>query len=486
MEITNINSHKHLGIQSGIHEECGIFGILQSDRKAPLARDVYYGLFALQHRGQESAGIAVNVEGNRIAYYKNMGLVSEVFTDEDLNLMPDTNIGIGHVRYSTMGSSNVVNAQPIVFYGRYGRMAIAHNGNITNANVLKQWLIGRGHIFQSSVDSEVVAALFNYYINGGDVAGGIQKACMDFVGAYAIITIADNKLIAVRDPYGLKPLIMGEKDGAVVFASESCALDAIDATIIRDVNPGEIIIVYPDGRIESRSIGSTNPHPCIFEYVYLARSDSIIDNISVYEARYNCGKELAKLYKIDADIVAGVPDSATVCARGYADVSGLPMVDALTKNRYIGRTFIQPSQSQRESSVKIKLNAFRANIKGKRLILIDDSIVRGTTSRKIINLLRANGAKEVHMLAGSPPVKHPCFFGVDMDTPEQLIAAFKSEEEICKEIGADSLHFIPQECLIRSCGGGNFCAACFDGKYPMDVSSVDKISEGNHGKFSLE
>ncbi|MEG1529190.1 MAG: amidophosphoribosyltransferase [Clostridia bacterium] len=456
----------------GVHEECGIFGIIQNE-KQPLAKEVYYGLFALQHRGQESAGIAVNVDGNKVAYYKNMGLVSEVFTESDLALMPDTNIGIGHVRYSTKGSSNVVNAQPVVFYGRFGRMAIAENGNITNANVLKNWLIDRGHIFQSSVDSELVAALFNYYISGDDIASGIQKACMDFVGAYAIVTMANNKLFAVRDRHGLKPLIMGKKGNAIVFASESCALDAVDATIIRDVEPGEIVIVSPDGTIESRFMQGSDKHPCVFEYVYLARSDSVIDDVSVYQARYNCGMELAKLFKIDADIVAGVPDSATVCARGYADVSGLPMVDALTKNRYVGRSFIQPTQAMRESAVKIKLNAFRSNIKGKRLILIDDSIVRGTTSKKIINLLRANGATEVHMVVGSPPVKHPCYFGVDMETPDQLIAAYKTEDEICKEIGADSLHYIPLDLLVKSCGGNNFCAACFDGKYPMDISNLD-------------
>lgn len=462
----------------GVHEECGIFGILTPNRKDAVAREAYYGLFALQHRGQESAGIAVNVDGNRIAYYKNMGLVNEVFSEEELSLLPESNIAIGHVRYSTCGSSNVVNAQPVVFYGRFGRMAIAHNGNITNADTIKKWLIERGHIFQSSVDSEVVAALINYYTTA-DVVTGIQKACMDFVGAFAIVTMANNQLIAARDRFGLKPLIMGKKGDSIVFASESCALDAIDAEPIRDVEPGEIIVVHPDGKVVSKRVMTSDAHPCIFEYVYLARSDSVIDRVSVYEARYNCGKELAKLFSIDADIVAGVPDSATVCARGYADISGLPMVDALTKNRYIGRTFIQPSQSLRESSVKIKLNAFRSNIKNKRLILIDDSIVRGTTSKKIINLLRASGAKEVHMIIGSPPVKFPCYFGVDMQTRDQLIGAYKSEEEICKEIGADSLHYIPQELLVKSCGGGDFCAACFDGNYPMDVSD-------SHEKFALE
>ncbi len=460
----------------GVHEECGIFGVT-SPVKAPLAREVYYGLFALQHRGQESAGIAVNVPGRKIAYYKNMGLVNEVFSEEDLDLLPDTDIAIGHVRYSTCGSSNVVNAQPVVFYGRYGRMAIAHNGNIVNAASIKNWLIERGHIFQSSVDSEVVAALINYYTTSS-VENGVQKACLDFVGAFAIVCMADDKLIAVRDKYGLKPLVMGKKGDSVIFASESCALDAVDAEFVRDVEPGEMIIVTPDGKMRSHKYAIPDPKPCIFEYVYLARSDSVIDGVSVYEARYNCGKELARLFKIDADIVAGVPDSATVCARGYADVSGLPMVDALTKNRYIGRTFIQPSQSMRESSVKIKLNAFRSNIKGKRLILIDDSIVRGTTSRKIISLLRASGATEVHMLVGSPPVKCPCYFGVDMETKDQLIGAYKSEEEICKEIGADSLHYIPLDLMVKSCGGGPYCTACFDGNYPMDISEKETISVG--------
>ncbi len=458
--------------KSGVREECGIFGVIQQE-KAPLAREVYYGLFALQHRGQESAGIAVNMPNRRIAYYKNMGLVNEVFSDEELSMLPDSDIAIGHVRYSTCGSSNVVNAQPVVFYGRFGRMAIAHNGNIVNAASIKQKLIEQGHIFQSSVDSEVVAALINSYITT-DIESGIQRAALDFVGAFAIVCMADNKLIAIRDKHGLKPLVMGTKEGSVIFASESCALDALEAEFVRDIEPGEMVTVDLDGAIQSSKYATAEQKSCIFEYVYLARSDSIIDGCSVYESRYNCGRELARLFKIDADIVAGVPDSATVCARGYADVSGLPMVDALTKNRYIGRTFIQPSQSLRENSVKIKLNAFRSNIKGKRLILIDDSIVRGTTSKKIINILRANGAKEVHML-----VKYPCHYGVDMETRDHLIGAYKTEEEICKEIGADSLHYIPLYLLKESCGGGSFCAACFDGNYPMEISEGEIISIGN-------
>lgn len=453
--------------EMSVHEECGIIGV-HSKVPAELAKEVYFGLFALQHRGQESAGIAVSYAKNKIAYYKNMGLVNDVFGEEELKLLPETTNAIGHVRYSTTGSSNVVNAQPVVFYGRYGRMAVAHNGNIVNAIQIKNNMLKDGHIFQSSIDSEVVAALINYYSTDG-VESGIVAACREFVGAFALVVTAQNKLFAIRDSYGLKPLVMGEKDGEIIFASESCALDAIDAKLIRDVEPGEIITVEEDGKIHSVFMQKKTARPCIFEYVYLARSDSVMDDVSVYESRYECGKLLANLYKIDADIVAGVPDSAVVCARGYSDLSGIPYVDALSKNRYIGRTFIQPSQSMRESSVKIKLNAFRSNIKGKRLILIDDSIVRGTTSKKIIKLLRQNGAKEVHMIVASPIVKYPCYFGVDMDTKEQLIGGYRDKDEICKIIGADSLNYIPLELLIKACGGGGFCTGCFDGNYAMTV-----------------
>lgn len=447
----------------GVHEECGVFGILSKEKKE-LAREVYFGLFALQHRGQESAGIAVSYETTRIAYYKNMGLVNDVFSENELRLLPNTNVAIGHVRYSTTGSSNVVNAQPVVFYGRFGRMAISHNGNIVNAPFIKKEMIEKGHIFQSSIDSEVAAALINA-LSVDSVEQGIIAAANRFIGAFAFVIMAENKMYAARDKVGLKPLVMGEKDGDIIFASESCALDAIGATLIRDVQPGEVITVSTDGSIKSSFYADTALRPCIFEYVYLARSDSYIDNVSVYESRYECGKMLANLYNIDADIVAGVPDSALVCARGYSEASGLPYVDALTKNRYIGRTFIQPVQSMRESSVRIKLTAFRNNIQGKRLILIDDSIVRGTTSKKIISLLRASGATEVHMIVASPPVKCPCYFGVDMDTVDQLIAGSHSVEEICEIIGADSLHYTPLDVLKRACGGGDFCTGCFDGNY---------------------
>ena len=464
--------------QAGVHEECGIFGEISCEADE-LAREVYFGIFALQHRGQESAGIAVEYGKNRVAYYKNMGLVSDVFGEQELQLLPSTKIAIGHVRYSTTGSSNVVNAQPVVFYGRYGRMAVAHNGNIVNTEEIKNEMLKEGHIFQSSTDSEVIASLINKYCEGS-VEEGIIKACRRMVGSYALVMLADEKLYAVRDPHSIRPLVMGEKENRIVFASESCALDAIDARLVRDIKPGELVIVDKDPNIRSIMFANENPRPCIFEYVYLARSDSVIDDISVYNARYECGRRLAKLFKIDADVVAGVPDSALVSARGYSEESGIPYVDAISKNRYIGRTFIQPSQAMRESNVKIKLNAFKSNIKDKRLILIDDSIVRGTTSRKIIQLLKSSGATEVHMLVCSPIIKNPCYFGIDMQTKEQLIGGSLDEEQICKKIGADSLHYVPLDQLIKSCTNGtehSFCTGCFDGEYPFDISKyhVDKL-----------
>ncbi|MFA5449812.1 MAG: amidophosphoribosyltransferase [Clostridia bacterium] len=451
----------------GVKEECGVIGIISKEKKE-LARDIYFGLFALQHRGQESAGIAVHYSQNSIAYYKNMGLVNDVFGEEELSLLPPTRAGIGHVRYSTAGSSNVVNAQPVVFYGRHGRMALAHNGNIVNSVAIKNKMISEGHIFQSSTDTEVIAAYINE-CSINSLKEGILTAAKGLTGAYALVIIAEEKLYAIRDRNGLRPLVIGEKEGDYIFASESCALDAIDATLIRDVLPGELVSIDTSGNITSDFLPNIDKKSCIFEYVYLARSDSIIDKVSVYDSRYECGKKLAALYKIDADIVAGVPDSALVTARGYSDASGIPYADALSKNRYIGRTFIQPTQSMRESSVRVKLTAFRANIKGKRLILIDDSIVRGTTSKKIIQLLRKNGVAEIHMLVASPIIKYPCFFGVDMDTPEQLIGGFRTLEEIRLEIGADTLQYIPLEELQSACKDKNndYCMGCFDGKYPL-------------------
>lgn len=462
-----------------IKEACGIFGII-SRETSELARKTYFGLFALQHRGQESAGIAVSYEKDKAVYYKNMGLVNDVFGEAELKLLPPTTVAIGHVRYSTTGSSNVVNAQPVVFYGKKGRMAVAHNGNVVNANQIKAQMLDKGHIFQSSIDSEVIAARINFHIKD-DLVGGIVAACEEFLGAFSLLIMAEGKLVAVRDRHGLKPLIVGKTpEGEMVVASESCALDAVGAEIIRDVKPGEVLIIDENLGMESRFLKNIDPKFCIFEYVYISRSDSVIDGVSVYDSRYKCGRMLAELYKIDADLVAGVPDSALVCAKGYSDVSGIPMVDAISKNRYVGRTFIQPTQSIRESSVSLKLNAFRSNIEGKRIILIDDSIVRGTTSKKIISLLRKNGAKEIHMLVGSPIVCHPCYFGVDMQTKEELVGGKITKDDICMKIGADSLNYIPLECLKIACGGGGFCSACFDGAYP------DSVTDDETGKFIFE
>ncbi|MBR2970859.1 MAG: amidophosphoribosyltransferase [Clostridia bacterium] len=466
--------------QRELNEECGIIGIKSLEKKA-LAYDIYFGLFALQHRGQQSAGIAVTYEPRKVYYYKKMGLVNDVFDEENLKEFPIGDCAIGHVRYSTSDSNNVVNAQPIIFYGRFGRMAIAHNGNIINCDSLKSTLIKKGHVFQSSIDCEVIASLINLYSEGG-LLEGVEKASAELEGAFSFVVIADGKMVAVRDRYGLKPLVIGKKGDDIIFASETCALDTLNAEFVRDVQPGEIVVVDENNNMSSTFLSGVKKNLCVFEYVYLARSDSEMDGKYVYDMRYECGKHLAELFKIDADVVAGVPDSAVVAARGYAETAGLPLVDALSKNRYIGRTFIQPNQALREKGVRVKLNAIKNNINGKRLILVDDSIVRGTTSMKIIKLLRDCGAKEVHMLIASPVVKFPCYFGVDIDSKEKLIGWDKTEEEICKIIGADSLHYLPLDYLIKAAGGKKceYCAACFDGKYPVDMENF------NCGKFVLD
>ncbi len=454
--------------EMGVREECGIIGIMSKNTK-DIAREVYFGLFALQHRGQESAGIAVRYNKD-IFYYKNTGLVSYVFEEEELALFPASSAAIGHARYAAKLSNNIINAQPLVVFGKFGRMAIAHNGSIVNEGNLKQSMVRQGFIFQTSTDAETIVSLING-CSAESVEECVYSACRQLKGAFAFVILVGDKMIAARDSRGLKPAVMGEKDGDIIIASESCALDALGANLIRDLEPGEIVIIDSDCKVTSKKFSEPCKRACIFEYVYLARADSVIDDVSVYRARYECGQTLAKLCNIDADIVSGVPDSALVAAKGYADYSGIPFVDALSKNRYIGRTFIQPSQVQRENSVQIKLTAFRNNIKGKRLILIDDSIVRGTTSKKIINLLRQNGASEVHMVIASPIVRYPCYFGVDMKTRDQLIGSYIEADEICKKLGADSLHYIPLEGLRQACGGGEFCTGCFNGEYAMDVLS---------------
>lgn len=464
-------------VQKEIHEECGVFGVYSSENRT-VAHTVYYGLYALQHRGQESGGIAVAF-ADKITYYKGMGLIPEIFANGNLDKLPEGDIAIGHVRYSTTGASQLLNAQPVVFTGKCGKMALAHNGNLTNTKQLRDELIAQNAVFQTTIDSEVMAVLINK-LSDGDILKGVKLACPLFKGAYALVIMTADKLIAVRDPYGIRPLCLGTVDDDVVVASESCALEAVGANFLRDVKPGEIVVIDSNG-IQSHMMENIPKKSalCIFEYVYFARHDSIIDGCSVYHARQEAGRLLAKYYGVEADIVAGVPDSANVAARAYAEESGIPFVEALAKNRYVGRTFIQPDQRQRENSLSVKMNALRANIRGKRLIIIDDSIVRGTTMRKIIKMLRDAGAKEVHIRICSPIVKHPCHLGIDIQTYSQLIGAYRDENQICKCIGADSVRYLSVEHLVESCKKSNlnFCLGCFTGEYPypMDDNETDKL-----------
>ncbi len=460
-----------------MHEECGVFGVYSSETR-DVAHTVYYGLYALQHRGQESAGIAV-AYANKIQYYKGMGLVPEVFAQGQLQELSEGDIAIGHVRYSTTGASSLLNSQPIVFTGKCGKMALAHNGNLTNTKQLREELIADNAVFQTSIDSEVIALLINKY-SDGDIVKGVLAACERIRGAYALVVMTADKLIAVRDPYGIRPLVIGKSLDDTIVASETCALDAVCAVYTRDVKPGEVVVVDTQGeRSYYLHTADKKAASCIFEYVYFARPDSIIDGLSVYAARKAAGRILARNNHIEADLVAGVPDSGLVAARGYSEESGIPFIEALAKNRYVGRTFIQPDQRMRENSVSVKMNALRANIEGKRVIIIDDSIVRGTTSRKIVKMLRDGGAKEVHMMASSPVVKHPCHLGIDIETYSQLIGANKSVKEICDFIGADSLTYMTVDQLKESCRGcaHGFCTGCFDGNYPYSLEDyqADKL-----------
>ena len=464
-------------IHDEIHDECGVFGVYSSENRT-VAHTVYYGLFALQHRGQESCGIAV-AYADKIIYYKGMGLVPDVFSGNKLDELPEGDIAIGHVRYSTTGASQLLNAQPVVFTGKCGKMALAHNGNLVNTKQLRDELIKNNAVFQTTIDSEVMAVLINS-LSDGDILKGVMRACPRFKGAYALVVMTTDKLIAVRDPYGLRPLCIGRADDDYMVASESCALDAVGATFLRDVKPGEIVVIDSNG-ISSYMMENIprDSHMCIFEYVYFARPDSIIDGCSVYQAREEAGRLLAKYCGVEADIVSGVPDSANVAARAYSEASGIPFVEALAKNRYVGRTFIQPDQRQRENSLAVKMNAVRANIKGKRLIIIDDSIVRGTTMRKIVRMLREAGAKEVHVRVCSPKILHPCHLGIDFQSYSQLIGANRTEEQISEIIGADSVRYLPVDLLMKSCKTCklDFCLGCFTGEtpYPVNDFETDKL-----------
>jgi len=451
-----------------LHEECAVFGIsVKTDEAAGIT---YNGLMALQHRGQEAAGIAVLAK-NSILYHKAEGLVSEVFTGKVLKKLPKSNLAVGHTRYSTTGFNTTKNIQPFVNEFLTGRTATVHNGNITNADEIKENLQEHGLQFAAESDSEVISSLIAYNaMRSGSILEGTIKAVSSLEGAFSLIILSnENKIIAVRDSSGFRPLCIGENEFGMVVASESCAVESCGFNFVRDVAPGEIVVIE-DGKI---TLTSTFKKPkkqklgvCIFEYVYFARPDSVIDGLSVYEARFNMGRALAKEHSVDADVVCGVPDSGLEAAAGYAAESGLPLVTGFVKNRYIGRSFIFPTQSQREDAVRIKLNPLGASVKGKKVVLIDDSIVRGTTSAKIIRTLKSAGATEVHMRISSPPFKYVCNYGTDIDCAENLIANKMSIEEIGEHIGADSLGFISLEGLTGACGkcALPFCTACFKGE----------------------
>lgn len=450
-----------------LKEECGVIGLYTNDPER-ISYMACYGLIALQHRGQESAGIAVKNE-NGIKYYKDMGLVQEVFNDEKLAQLKG-NMAIGHVRYSTTGDSHVTNAQPLVVRYRGGSIALAHNGNLVNAASIREELEDAGAIFQTSIDSEAIAALIaKNFKDGIDLS--LIRSLKKLKGSFALVILVEDKLIGVRDPFGLRPLSIGKLDDGYVLASETCALDVLGATFERDVLPGEIVIIDKTGISSMRYADSPRKAVCSFEYVYFARPDSDIDGINVYMTRKNAGKILAKEHPVDADMVMAVPDSGTAGAIGFSEESGIPMGIGLIKNKYMGRTFIQPDQKIRELSVGLKLNVLRENVAGKRIVLVDDSIVRGTTSKKIVEMLKKAGAKEVHMRITSPPVCHSCYFGIDTPSPSQLIGATMTVQQISDSIGSDSLGYLSHTGLLESIGRGkdHLCTACFDGDYPMEV-----------------
>lgn len=460
-----------------LYEECGVFGMYDFDGN-DVASSIYYGLFALQHRGQESCGIAVSdTEGpkGKVIVHKDMGLVNEVFMPETLEKLKG-NIGVGHTRYSTAGSSTRENAQPLVLNYVKGILGLAHNGNLINALELRKELEYTGAIFQTTIDSEVIAYLIaRARITSGSVEEAVKQTVGKIKGAFSLIVMSPRKLIGARDPFGFKPLCIGKRDNAYILASETCALDTIGAEFVRDVLPGEVVTIK-DGTILSDTslcIPKEKEARCIFEYIYFARPDSVIDGVSVYHSRILAGRYLAMDYPVEADLVVGVPESGNAAALGYSLESGIPYGTAFVKNGYVGRTFIKPKQSSRESSVRVKLNVLTEAVKGKRVIMIDDSIVRGTTSDRIVGMLKEAGAAEVHVRISSPPFLNECYFGTDIPSKEQLIAHNRTIEEIRQIIGADSLGYLKIERLNQMVCGLPICMGCFTGNYPMKPPEVD-------------
>ena len=479
----------------GLHDECGVVGIYGAENAAALS---YFALTSLQHRGQESAGIAVS-DGNKIKLHKDMGLVSDVFKQGHFEAL-EGSIAVGHVRYATAGGRTIENAQPFLNSFKLGSIALSHNGQLVNHTKIREMLEDYGSTFSSTSDSEVILKLIvrKFVENGGKlgkerhpelVSGSdsemlkqvqhdselfitaVDQAVKEIKGSFALCIMTENILIGVRDPNGIRPLCLGKVKDGYIFASESCAIDAVNGEYIRDVKPGEIVVINKEG-LRSIKYTEVKKQTCIFEYVYFARPDSVIDGIAVQEARYKMGEVLAKESPVDADIVIGVPDSGLGAAQGYARASGVPYGMGIIKNKYIGRTFIAPTQKERENMVFVKLNAIRSDLEGKRVIVIDDSIVRGTTSRRLVQILRRAGAKEVHFRVSSPPVKFPCYLGIDTPSKNELISSTHELEEIRQEIGADSLAFISLEGMIealRSCKpeADGFCKGCFSGEYPV-------------------
>ena len=473
-----MNSEYEQYKMEGLHEECGVFGMYDLDG-GDVASSIYYGLFSLQHRGQESCGIAVsdtNGPKRKVDVQKGMGLVNEVFDEENLSKLKG-NIGVGHVRYSTAGASNSQNVQPLVLNYVKGTLMLAHNGNLVNAHKLREEMEYTGAIFHTTIDTEVIAYhIARERLNSKTAEEAVRRAVAKLKGAFSLVVASPRKLIGARDPFGFKPLCIGKRDNAYILTSETCALETIGAEFIRDVRPGEVVTISPEGGIQSDMSLALAPEKearCIFEYIYFARPDSHIDGVSVYGSRIKAGRFLAMDSPVDADLVVGVPESGNAAALGYSLQSGIPYGTAFVKNSYVGRTFIKPKQSSRESSVRVKLNVLKEAVAGKRIIMIDDSIVRGTTSDRIVKMLRDAGATEVHVRISSPPFLWPCYFGTDIPEREQLIAYNRTIDEIREIIGADSLGYLDVERLEELSEGLSICKGCFNGIYPLEPPKED-------------
>lgn len=457
---------------NSLHEECGVFGVY-SKKPDNVASMTYFALYALQHRGQESCGIVVNERGV-FKTHKGLGLVNEVFTQRILNEFENSRMAIGHVRYSTTGNVNTANCQPMTVRHIKGSLAIAHNGNLINALDLRREFELQGAIFHSTSDTEVISyAITRERLESGSIQQALERAMYKIKGAYSLVLMSPKKLIAARDPQGFRPLCLGElpDNAGYVVASESCAFDSIGAKFVRDIEPGEIIVIDENGIESIKTHCGQKSSMCVFEFVYFARPDSVIEGASVHSARLRAGHFLAKEHPVDADVVIGCPDSGLDAALGFSQESGIPYGVGFVKNRYIGRTFIQPTQGMRDNAVKIKLNVIRETVEGKRVVLVDDSIVRGTTSAKVVKLLRNAGAKEIHMRISAPPFISECYFGTDIDSKENLIANKHTVEEIAEIIGADSLGFLSADSVIKIAENANceFCRGCFTGEYPVEV-----------------